>query len=703
MKKVWAKKDQEIRAKLGQRAKDPKVKSIFSSDAAFGVLTNDLLSIMQNVHSLGFSAQPIDDNIYFWSVKIFGFDPNSKIYSHLQEINKEFGYDYVEFQVLFTEDLYPFYPPTVKIIRPRLQGFLIGKVSHMEILALENWNPICDMRFVLNHLKEVLEKHGQLDVNNPMNSLKNNSGYSQLEHSLLRLEGLTHIPARANLKYGLPVTSIVKPAAMVNNIDDSTSSSPSSTGGNINSGGSTSTTSTSTFKAATTAGVKKTYWAKGTGYGNSSQKGWNVEAYLAAQKERDTEIKNLILYIESEIKSKPPPFDVLEESCLVPFLENYCRDVPLLDIDRHADLWNALFTLISSLVDNDLYVPLFSHLSYQSKPLGEFINDLSCQIQLVLKRLSEQERKALVLQTFIVSVENKLTEKLKKMKDEISSLEGSRTTSNVPAELNDTGVETKYIKTLKPWIFDSADLKSPKPTASSQQSRTLRIAQEQGSLMKSLPITFDSSVFVRVDENSIDTMKILITGPADTPYSAGCFLFNVTFPPQYPTNAPQVLLQTTGHGSVRFNPNLYNCGKVCLSLLGTWSGGSGETWNPNTSTLLQVLISIQSLILVPEPFFNEPGYESQIGTAQGKNSSMSYNQNIRIATIEWAMVDMIKNPPPYFKDVIHAHFYYQQQKIKKQCDKWLEECKSQNDSYLKLLKVVSKLYTELTALKPPNN
>jgi hypothetical protein len=30
----------------------------------------------------------------------------------------------------------------------------------------------------------------------------------------------------------------------------------------------------------------------------------------------------------------------------------------------------------------------------------------------------------------------------------------------------------------------------------------------------------------------------------------------------------QVNLQTTGKGTVRFNPNLYNCGKVCLSLLG---------------------------------------------------------------------------------------------------------------------------------------
>ena len=52
------------------------------------------------------------------------------------------------------------------------------------------------------------------------------------------------------------------------------------------------------------------------------------------------------------------------------------------------------------------------------------------------------------------------------------------------------------------------------------------------------------------------------------------------------------------------DPNLYNCGKVCLSLLGTWSGAAGETWNPD-STLLQLFVSIQALIFVKEPYFNE--------------------------------------------------------------------------------------------------
>jgi hypothetical protein len=34
--------------------------------------------------------------------------------------------------------------------------------------------------------------------------------------------------------------------------------------------------------------------------------------------------------------------------------------------------------------------------------------------------------------------------------------------------------------------------------------------------------------------------------------------------------------------------------------------------------LLQVLLSIQALILVEEPFFNEPGFEKQEGTPEGR-------------------------------------------------------------------------------------
>lgn len=58
------------------------------------------------------------------------------------------------------------------------------------------------------------------------------------------------------------------------------------------------------------------------------------------------------------------------------------------------------------------------------------------------------------------------------------------------------------------------------------------------------------------------SLQVLITGPADTPYANGCFEFDVYFPQDYPNSPPLVNLETTGGHSVRFNPNLYNDGKV---------------------------------------------------------------------------------------------------------------------------------------------
>ena len=72
------------------------------------------------------------------------------------------------------------------------------------------------------------------------------------------------------------------------------------------------------------------------------------------------------------------------------------------------------------------------------------------------------------------------------------------------------------------------------------------------------------------------------------------FAFDIYIPNDYPQTNPKVQLLTTGGGRVRFGPNLYADGKVCLSLLGTWEG---PKWNSKHSSLYQVLISIQGLIL----------------------------------------------------------------------------------------------------------
>ena len=82
----------------------------------------------------------------------------------------------------------------------------------------------------------------------------------------------------------------------------------------------------------------------------------------------------------------------------------------------------------------------------------------------------------------------------------------------------------------------------------------------------------------------------MIVGPARTPYEDGLFFFDFQLSSDYPQSPP------VGHYysycTDRLNPNLYEDGKVCVSLLGTWSGKGTESWTPN-SNMLQLLVSIQ--------------------------------------------------------------------------------------------------------------
>ena len=239
---------------------------------------------------------------------------------------------------------------------------------------------------------------------------------------------------------------------------------------------------------------------------------------------------------------------------------------------------------------------------------------------------------------------------------------------------------TNYINMVKKYQYSESDVPSNYYYINKKDiiktKSMIRILGEFQTLKKSLPINYDTSIIFRYNKNNIQYASFFVIGPKDTPYHNGIFEFHMRFPGNYPNSNPLVNLMTTGNGTVRFNPNLYNSGKVCLSLLGTWSGSEGESWNPSISTSLQVLISIQSLIFCEEPYFNEPGYERERGTKEGDKNNKEYNEEKQIATIRWAINDMIKNPISSIKDFTYEHFRMKRDEINKTTIKWLKNCSS---------------------------
>src|SRR5205809_708782 len=113
-----------------------------------------------------------------------------------------------------------------------------------------------------------------------------------------------------------------------------------------------------------------------------------------------------------------------------------------------------------------------------------------------------------------------------------------------------------------------------------------RMSSEIPAIIESLQIDEDTLVLVYIDKKTPNAIRYLLNGPSQTPYARGLFIFDSFCGSQYPTTSPEFYFVNTG--GYRFNPNLYEDGKICLSLLGTYVGPkphTSEKWNPGFSTL----------------------------------------------------------------------------------------------------------------------
>jgi len=116
-------------------------------------------------------------------------------------------------------------------------------------------------------------------------------------------------------------------------------------------------------------------------------------------------------------------------------------------------------------------------------------------------------------------------------------------------------------------------------------------------------------------------------------------------------------------------------------LLGTWRGSSTENWDPKLSTILQVLLSIQAIIMSNEVYFNEPGYEHEQGTVEGEKKNEGYANIVRYCNVKFAIIETIKNPPTGFEQIIKRNYYLKKYEILREVKEWVERAKTVEASY----------------------
>lgn len=637
-----------------------KGRKLFNGAEAGQILLTELMDLRRKYKdSSSIRIEPVENSVFEWEVVYTNFNSKS-----LSENLAKLDVSHILVRISFHKKYYPGYPPFVKMVYPELKNRLKQRISNLKMVQLDYWTPARSMEFVIKKLQSILNEHAQIDIDRRIANTKN---LQELESIVIKLGSMVNCEEEDELDKD----------EYINYSQKSQKSQNSQNGGS------------------------NSFWKSGTGYGHSGTKDWNPEEYIALQKERDTEIQSVLHRVveciqnctNSEINQA---YQIIDSSLTVPFIKSYLNGTNMLEISKHRDLYQNIFTLLQNMVTEE-GVFLFTNDSNGAN-IYNLLKTLSKEAQNIVKlaNISDTDDNLTDFQdAFMVTA---LFEMLEPLYQEYEKDQKNKKEILVEKNSDSDKVQNMYFNAMSDKRVDMVGFveRGFKYQTSNSTTRKMvrRLTREIGALTNSLPIYFESSVFVRVDDKNTRCMRVLITGPDKTPYNSGVFLFDMYIPDEFPSNPPKMLF--INHGGKRFNPNLYNSGKVCLSLLGTWSGKGGENWNENTSSLIQLFVSIQAQILIDHPYFNEPGHERSYDTARGKQSSREYNNYIRYYTMNHTVYDILNSIDSYpeFKDVIVNHFKLKKDYILKTYKQWLNESFSLDRTTQQSGTINKTMYTE---------
>lgn len=174
----------------------------------------------------------------------------------------------------------------------------------------------------------------------------------------------------------------------------------------------------------------------------------------------------------------------------------------------------------------------------------------------------------------------------------------------------------------------------------------------------------------------------MIIGPEDTPYFGGYYFFKIIYPENYPHAPPNVKYYTNSN-KVRFNPNLYTSGKVCVSLLNTWQG---DQWT-SCQTISTVLLALCTL-LCENPLLNEPG----ISLLSDSNSIKNYNEIIQYSNINIAICDVVNKSNNVYNIFFDLFYNEVKETFNKNYDKLLTFTENKFNEHPEIMSISVSLY-----------
>jgi len=607
---------------------------LFNKKQIIEILINEIKKVNSNKEHLHYIVPAEKDYCFYMFINV----QNTS--------NEDF---YIKLLLTVDPELYPYYPPSIRYLAPNAKRTFIYNMSNLDLLKLENWNPVINMNWLITNLSNNIKDYVQEYIVDA-----HDEEITELDKELIEFSSLIGEKLYKDMIINLQHTKF--------SLNDKSNFSPNNK-----------------------------YWNSGVGYGYSGKNDWDISKYVKDQEMKDKHIGDSITKVINLFEDTSSNISKLENSSIIKYIETNICNSTLLEINKKINLFKSILELTNLVYDkignnfNSWKIEIHKSLEILRKDISHLLSSI--------------DNEKLEFYVSIISLADIIKDIVKRT-DLESDIKGNQVFSDALNIDDSQSLKNEYselVKSEQSLIFSDYKINSNHrfnkyKTEPINPKSMMRISSEFSSMRKNLPNNWDTSIIVKASSDNLNIFTFVITGPKDTPYHNGIYEFHAYFPKNYPETEPKVLLDTTGNASVRFNPNLYNCGKVCLSLLGTWSGQDGESWNSSTSTFLQVLVSIQSLILVENPYFNEPGWERQMHTEEGMNRSFDYSDNIRLHNLKWGIIDKFKNPPEGLEKFVTNHFRLKKDEILEVTQKWVDDSKKYKEQMERHRKELVELY-----------
>lgn len=395
-------------------------------------------------------------------------------------------------------------------------------------------------------------------------------------------------------------------------------------------------------------------FVKGVGYGTENSRSWNIDQFIIEQHKNYQKQIEFLHFISNRIVSSENKMD------LISLLKKYEIDKYIFDnlqqLFAMADpiieqFVNQLLVVCNVLIDNNLW---------------QIFDGFKNTFETINTKLKIGKQYGLTdIENKFIDIYSILTELY------FNKNGGCNSNNDAVCDNQQLDIFKQQMEKYKiQWIDYKIECDSKSQIGISQYKKEIKLLNEL------LFVHKDASIFCVLNESSMGSMMALITGLKDTPYEHGCFIFDIQFSDFYPHSPPIVKL--LNNQNFRINPNLYENGTVCLSLLNTWNGEKSETWNSSTSSVAQILLSIQTMIFNENPYYNEPTFEiirdknDQIFKEQ---QATQYCKDVSMYTIKIAIETIKQLDTTYsvFKELLVQYYKLKYDEILTLYNNWIDK------------------------------